>query len=500
MNTSPEDPQGNDGQQPVRPEQAPAAELVAQVPLDASPAPVQQPAPHQPFAPVHRVTAAGPPPAPPAWYGALPAAESARPAHPAVGGWAPAPLAEKQARDPRSSRWMPLVGTAAAAALLASVGTAGFLHAFDTTGQGAPVSISRLGTSATSAGVPVSGSTSDNPDWEAVAAAVRPSVVAIDVQMQNGAAKGSGVIADASGHVVTNNHVVAGATSDGITVTVSDGRIFHATVVGTDPTTDLAVLAITDAPKDLVPAVFAESSGVRVGAPVMAVGNPLGLQSTVTTGIVSALDRPVSTSDGGDTTVTNAIQIDAAINPGNSGGPLFDASGKVIGITSSIASLSTGSTAGSIGLGFAIPADLVNRTAAELISTGTAQHALLGVTLQDGTATVEGTTRLGAQIHTVSAGSPAATAGLQAGDVVVAIGDHPVDGAESLTAFVREEAPGGTDTLTVARNGKAMTFSVTFGTLDVASTAAGSGQSGGGQSGDGQNGGPTLPFPWGQQG
>jgi putative serine protease PepD len=394
---------------------------------------------------------------------------------------------------------MPLVGTAAAAALLASVGTAGLVHAFDSPGQGTAVSVASLGATAaaSSSGVPVNGSTSDDPDWEAVASAVRPSVVAIDVQLQSGTAKGSGVVADAAGHVVTNNHVVAGATSDGITVTLSDGRVYQATVVGTDPTTDLAVLEVTDPPTDLVPAVFADSDGVRVGSPVMAVGNPLGLDSTVTTGIVSALDRPVSTSDGSDTAVTNAIQIDAAINPGNSGGPLFDASGKVIGITSSIASLSSGSSAGSIGLGFAIPADLVDRIAAELIATGKAEHAFLGVTLADGTATVDGTTRRGAEVRSVTAGSPAATAGLQVGDVVVAIGDHPVNGAESLTAFVREETSGGTDTLTVVRDGQASSFTVTFAALSTASTAS-SGQSG--QGGSGRSSEPSLPFPWGQQG
>ena len=518
MNTSPQDPQGTDRQEPVQPEQAPTAEPAGPTPPapHAPPAqvqpsqpaahqgpplaPVQHPSAPQPFAPVHHVAPAGPPPPPATWYGAPPSVHQAPPVHPADKGWSPAALVERPATASRSRRWVPLIGTAAAAALLASVGTAGLVHGFDSSTQGSPVSIASLGTTTSSSGVPVSGSTSDNPNWQAVAAAVRPSVVAIDVQMQGGAAKGSGVIADAAGHVITNNHVVAGATSDGITVTLSDGRIYHATVVGTDPTTDLAVLAITSAPKDLVPAVLADSAGVKVGAPVMAVGNPLGLESTVTTGIVSAVDRPVSTSEGNDRTVTNAIQIDAAINPGNSGGPLFDSSGKVIGITSSIASLSTGSTAGSIGLGFAIPSDLVNRTAAELIATGTAQHALLGVTLGDGTATVEGTTRLGAQIQTVTAGSPAAAAGLQGGDVVVAIGGNPVNGAESLTGFVREEAPGASDTLTVVRDGKALTFTVTFATLSRSTASAGSGQSGDSQNGSGQSGAPSLPFPWGQQG
>ncbi|HMO12075.1 MAG TPA: trypsin-like peptidase domain-containing protein, partial [Actinotalea sp.] len=155
-----------------------------------------------------------------------------------------------------------------------------------------------------------------------------------------------------------------------------------------DPPTALAVIALADPPSDLRPAVIGDSDSVAVGEAVMAVGNPLGLSSTVTTGIVSALDRPVSTSDGGSTVVTNAIQIDAAVNPGNSGGPLFDSEGRVIGITSSIAALSRSS--GSIGLGFAIPSNLADRIAAELLADGSASHALLGVSLSDGTATADG--------------------------------------------------------------------------------------------------------------
>uniref|UniRef100_UPI003565BF74 S1C family serine protease n=1 Tax=Actinotalea sp. TaxID=1872145 RepID=UPI003565BF74 len=377
------------------------------------------------------------------------------------------------------------------------VGTVGLLHAVDGTSTATTVSIASLGTTATTS-VPVSGSTSDDPDWEAVAAAVRPSVVAIDVQTDSGAATGSGVIIDEDGHVVTNNHVISGATADGITVTLSDGRIYSATVVGTDPTTDLAVLAITDPPSDLSPAVIGDSSSVAVGEPVMAVGNPLGLDSTVTTGIVSALDRPVSTSEGTDTIVTNAIQIDAAINPGNSGGPLFNASGEVIGITSSIATLSSGSSSGSIGLGFAIPSDLVDRTAAELIETGTADHAYLGVSLSDGTVTVEGTTRLGAKIESVSDGTPAAEAGLQVGDVIVAIGEDTVSGAESLTGFVREQPSGATTTLTVVRDGTAISVPVTFAALSEVQTASSEEGATDPYSSSDPNGTPNLPFPGGR--
>ncbi|MBU4335435.1 MAG: trypsin-like peptidase domain-containing protein, partial [Actinobacteria bacterium] len=237
-------------------------------------------------------------------------------------------------------------------------------------------------------------------------------------------------------------------------------------IVGTDATTDLAVVSITDPPSDLQPAALGDSSSVVVGEQVMAVGNPLGLQNTVTTGIVSALDRPVSTattSDGSAAVVTNAIQVDAAINPGNSGGPLFDGEGKVIGITSSIASLSsTSSTSGSIGLGFAIPVDLVKNIGSQLIASGTAQHAFLGVRLTDDTATADGVTRRGAKVASVTSGSPADEAGIEAGDVIVAIGDNPTPGSESLTAYVRSMSAGDTVTLTLVRDGKALEVDATL--------------------------------------
>ncbi|WP_203733015.1 S1C family serine protease, partial [Streptomyces sp. SID12501] len=225
----------------------------------------------------------------------------------------------------------------------------------------------------TAENVPVSGSSNENPDWQAVAAAVQASVVAIDVKTSSGEAQGSGVIIDDAGHVLTNNHVVAGAEGN-VQVTLTDGRMFEAQVVGTDASTDLAVVKLVDAPSDLKAAALGDSDEVAVGDPVMAVGNPLGLANTVTTGIVSAVDRPVSTQEnGGEAAVTNAIQIDAAINPGNSGGPLFDATGRVIGITSSIATLSQQS--GSIGLGFAIPVNVTKNIAGQLIQDGQAEHA-----------------------------------------------------------------------------------------------------------------------------
>jgi len=371
---------------------------------------------------------------------------------------APQPPVER-----KRSIWLPVTSAAVAAALLAAGATAGLTHVLsdDEASGSRPASLASIGQSSNDA-VPVEGSTAAEPNWEAVAKAVQASVVAIQVTDGSGSgSQGSGVIIDDEGNIVTNNHVVSGANGT-VQVTLTDGRIFEATIVGTDPTTDLAVIKLNDAPDDLEPAALGDSSEVVVGEPVMAVGNPLGLANTVTTGIVSAVDRPVSTMGdaSNETTVTNAIQIDAAVNPGNSGGPLFDAEGRVIGINSSIATLS--SESGSIGLGFAIPVDLVKNIAAQLVEDGTAEHAFLGVGLSDGTATADGVTRRGAVVESVSNASPAAQADLQVGDTIVAIDGRAVGGAEALTAYVRA-LPADTDsTLTVVRDGKTLEVDVTL--------------------------------------
>jgi putative serine protease PepD len=406
---------------------------------------------------------------------------------PAQPGGPQGPVAAKRER----SVWVPVASAAVIAAVLASLGTAAATGAFD---AGSPSSLASVGTSSQSTDeAPVKNSTSDNPDWEAVTTAVAPSVVAIQVQSQAGGAEGSGVIYDDQGHIVTNNHVVSGAENGTVQVTLSDGRLYEATIVGTDPTTDLAVVQLTDPPEDLKPASIGSADDVTVGDAVLAVGNPLGLANTATTGIVSALDRPVSASgeDGSTQVVTNAIQIDAAINPGNSGGPLFNAQGQVIGITSSIATLSGGmgeSQSGSIGLGFAIPVNLATNIADQLIENGTAEHAFLGVTMQDATATADDVTRRGAQVVEVSSGSPAADAGMQAGDVIVAIDDDPVNGAESLTAYVREKAADQEVTLTYVRDGKTQTVDVTLAVRDESSTTGQGGGDQNGQGGQGQEG------------
>jgi putative serine protease PepD len=356
------------------------------------------------------------------------------------------------------------------AAVLAAGGTAGAMTALHEDGASSLTSSASPNDRSSAPQVPVAG---DQVNWTKVAAAVEPSVVSIRVRSQMGAGEGSGMVLDAQGHVLTNNPVVAAAGSGGqMQVAFSDGTLFDAEVVGTDPTTDLAVIKIVDPPKDLTPVQFADSGSVKVGQPVMALGNPLGLSDTVTTGIVSAVDRPVTTQGEssspfrpGEPVVTNAIQTDAAVNPGNSGGPLVDASGRVIGINSAIASIGangTGSQSGSIGLGFAIPSNEAQRVAKELLSDGSAAHAFMGVSLKDVVVQADGVHHQAAGIVRVVDGSPASAAGLQAGDAVTAIGGEPVSGAESLTAQVRERAPGSKVELTIVRDGKTQKVSITL--------------------------------------
>jgi putative serine protease PepD len=285
----------------------------------------------------------------------------------------------------------------------------------------------------------------------------------------SGGGQGSGVVIDDSGHVLTNNHVIGGGGGTRITVTLHDGRTYTATVAGTDASTDLAVLTLEDPPEDLQPIALGDSDALKVGDPVMAVGNPLGLAGTVTTGIVSALNRPVTTSgesEGGGLTqaepvVTNAIQTSAAINPGNSGGALVNASGQLVGINSSIATLgsSAGGQSGSIGIGFAIPVNEAKTIATQLIDKGSAQHAYLGVTSQDGTASDGSATRAGATVREVSPGTPAAEAGLRSGDTVIAVDGDRVDSTLSLVAHIRERSVGDKVTLTVLRDGERLELS-----------------------------------------
>ena len=322
------------------------------------------------------------------------------------------------------------------------------------------------------------------PDWTATAKAVAPSVVSIAVTSGQTGGQGSGVIIDNQGHILTNNHVATGAGADAtISVTLNDGRTYDAKIVGTDPSTDLAVLLLNNPPSDLVPMSIGDSSQVVVGQPVMAIGNPLGLSGTVTTGIVSALDRPVTTQaaespqgqqgqlpgtqqqqTASDSVVTNAIQTSAAINPGNSGGALVTADGKLIGINSSIASLgsSAGSQSGNIGIGFAIPVNEAKSIADQLIATGTAQHAYIGVSAGDTTVTDGNSKRQAALVQSVSQGTPAAQAGLQAQDAVIAIDGKPIDSSEALVANIHEHKVGDTVTITVIRGSQKQDIKVTL--------------------------------------
>ena len=425
------------------------------------------------------------PPAPeqqhtqPLWYGEHPARPmpgTAAPQHPTE---PPPPPVWTQAgadpeRPPRARRFVELGSVAVLAAILASGTTYAVTHT-DGGGTG-----STIGSSSTTGGsgpsAPVVQANPSAPDWAATSKAVVPSVVAISIESQDGTAKGSGVIIDKAGHVVTNNHVVAGLGNGAqISVTLFDERTYGATVVGTDPATDLAVIKLQNAPSDLTPVALGDATKLTVGQPVMAVGNPLGLAGTVTTGIVSALNRPVTTQDtsgsdplnqsAGEPVVTNAIQTSAAINPGNSGGALVNASGQLVGINSSIAQVSgssSGGQSGNIGIGFAIPVNEVKAIADQLISSGKAQHAYLGVSSRDATVTDGSAKRSAAQIGQVVSGTPAADAGLKTGDAIVAVNGSPVSSAESLVAQIRERTVGEKVTLTVIRDGKQLQVPVTL--------------------------------------
>ncbi len=299
---------------------------------------------------------------------------------------------------------------------------------------------------------------------QAVASRVLPSTVSVLASSNASAGEGSGVILTADGLILTNNHVVAGATN--IEVRFNDGTTAAATVVGTTATDDLAVIK-ADGVSGLTPATLGSSANLQVGQPVVAIGSPLGLSATVTSGIVSALNRPVRTgSESGQSqdTVINAVQTDAAINPGNSGGALVDMNGSVIGINSAIASLSSsqGGQAGSIGVGFAIPVDQAKRIAQEIISTGKATHAVLGASVSDA-AGRSSQIPTGAQIARVTAGSGAEAAGLQDGDVITEVGNQAVESADALIAAVRSATPNGTVSVTFVRGGQTQTVDVTLG-------------------------------------
>ncbi|WP_298514123.1 trypsin-like peptidase domain-containing protein [uncultured Nocardioides sp.] len=431
-------------------------------PQPVNPQPANQPFGNPYETPSAAQPATPPPAAPPSWrpYGAAPAAPPAPPT--------PGPA-------PRRRRRVAFASGVVAASLLvggaAGVGGAAAYSAFQ----------DENGTSGSNGGTtPTTSKVVDTPSSpaadgsvEAVANKVLPSVVKIDVSGAQGAGSGSGIILSSDGRILTNNHVVELAGDGGtLTVIFNDGSHADATILGTDPLTDTAVIQAQGV-SDLTPATIGKSSDLAVGQGVVALGSPLGLQATVTSGIVSALNRPVNVgSDGsGNSTVYPAIQTDAAINPGNSGGALTDLNGNVVGINASIATAgqSGEGQSGNIGVGFAIPIDEVMPIIDQMSKGETPTHARLGVQVsnvgasqgQPGAEAEQGDGD-GAQIQQVSAGSTAADAGIATGDIITKVDDHLITDADSLVATVRSYRPGDQVTVTFTRDGQEKTAQLTL--------------------------------------
>lgn len=301
----------------------------------------------------------------------------------------------------------------------------------------------------------------DNTSVAAVAERLLPSTVQIFASGGGESGTGSGFVFDDDGHIITNDHVVAAAAEDGeIEVVGTNGVRFSAEVVGRSSVYDVAVL-VADEARDLEPVSFGASRDLVVGEGVVAIGSPLGLSSTVTSGIVSALNRPVTTgSSADDSSYINAVQTDAAINPGNSGGPLVDLSGQVVGVNSAIATTggTSGATAGSIGVGFAIPAEQVLRTAGQIITDGEASYPVIGATVQTGGEQ----TGEGARVDDVNGGSPADEAGLETDDLITAVNGQVVTDGIGLIVAIRTYEPGETIQLTVVRGGDESNVDVTL--------------------------------------
>ena len=301
----------------------------------------------------------------------------------------------------------------------------------------------------------------DNGSIAAVAAKLLPSTVQILAgggAGSGGGATGSGFVLDGKGHVITNNHVVAEATGDGeITVVDNKSEEHAASIVGRSPVYDIAVLKVEDF-EGLRPASLGSSRSMRIGESVVAIGSPLGLSSTVTSGIVSAIDRPVTTGTDDESSYINAVQTDAAINPGNSGGPLVNLRGQVVGVNSAIATTggSFGGESGNIGVGFAIPMEQVKVTAAQILSSGEAKYPVIGANVNTGEQ------RGGAEVVDVPSGTPAAVAGLEEGDVVTSVDDKRITDGIGLIVAIRSHQPGETIRLTVLRDGDEVQVDITL--------------------------------------
>jgi S1-C subfamily serine protease len=302
---------------------------------------------------------------------------------------------------------------------------------------------------------------SNGMNTKAISALVTPTVVSISVTSPDGSGTGSGSIYKSNAstsYIITNNHVIESAVTTGtIKVEFTNGDQVNATIVGRDPMYDLAVLAIKTG--NLPTIAVGDSSRVSVGDPVLAIGSPLGLASTVTSGIVSALNRPVTTGDVGSQSYVNAIQTDAAINPGNSGGALVDAQGRIIGVNSAIATLSSGGTSGSIGLGFSIPINEAKRVFEEIIATGKSTRPVLGVFFDTEF------TGIGARILRLSPGEGAEKAGIPAGSVIRSIDGLKIPDEVAAIVKIRSYAPGTTITVVVdlPNTGGSKSFKVTLG-------------------------------------
>ena len=303
---------------------------------------------------------------------------------------------------------------------------------------------------------------SNGMNTKAISALVTPTVVSISVTSTDGSGTGSGSIYKSNAstsYIITNNHVIESAATTGtIKVEFTNGDQVSATIVGRDPMYDLAVLSIKTG--NLPTIAIGDSSKVSVGDPVLAIGSPLGLASTVTSGIISALNRPVTTGDEVSQSYVNAIQTDAAINPGNSGGALVDAQGRIVGVNSAIATLSSGGTSGSIGLGFSIPINEAKRVIDEIIATGKSTRPVLGVFFDTAY------TGVGARILRLSAGEGAEKAGIPAGSVIRTIDGLKIPNEVAAIVKIRSYTPGATITVVVdlPNSGGSKTFKVTLGT------------------------------------
>jgi putative serine protease PepD len=379
--------------------------------------------------------------------GSYPVTYPGSPAGPGGGGpippWnQPAPAAGRPNNVARGL----VAGVAALAIALTAGGVGGFVG-YSLHPDGSPVQLPAA--SAGKDAAPVI----DRSSLASIAAALQPAIV----DVKTNAGEGSGVVVSADGNIVTNNHVVEGART--VSVTFNSGKSLPAKIAGTDPKTDLAVLKVDTS--GLTFAKWGDSNGVRVGDTVLAIGSPLGLQGSVTAGIVSALHRTITVGGdqrtqfdtGSQTTIGDAIQTDAPINPGNSGGALVNTNGEVIGINSAIA---TQGSNGNIGVGFAISANKAKSVTDQLASGGKVSHPYLGVSIGNADSG-------GAKIQSVEKGSPAEKAGLAAGDVVTKVGDRPITGSEDLIGAIQGSAVGSTLQLTVQRGGGEQTIAVTVG-------------------------------------